>query len=246
MSDSESIQSDVSLDEEDEALIWRVFYADRHEPGERPDAPLLPLPAGPALHPPALPIQEPQEPLDELSDPSDLSDIDDEALVARYRELKNNPAPEMSDDDKNRLLVTSLTDAQMERFEAYRRMRVNKPGVKKIANAVLGHSIPQNIAVVLAGLSKLLLGDVITKAFEVQEQEYKTQLVLDIDAKKNRKRQTIRMLAAGENVPAIAERPLEYLGDRKMPLTADHVREAWRLYRMENSGTIPNYWRMHD
>ena len=37
-------------------------------------------------------------------------------------------------------------------------MTVNKPGVKKICNGIVGHTIPQIIAVVMAGVSKLFLG----------------------------------------------------------------------------------------
>ncbi|KAM9910210.1 hypothetical protein OXX80_012238 [Metschnikowia pulcherrima] len=223
MSDSESVHSDVSLDEEDEELIWRVFYS---------------------------PLEE-QNGADEnlaefqAEEISDLSDIEDEELVNKYKRLKRQEQGEedLDDDEKKRLLITSFSNDQMERFEAYRRMAVNKPGVKKICNGVLGHSIPQNIAVVMAGLSKSLLGDIITKAFEVQENEFKTKLIMDIDAKKKRKRDTLQRLSRGEDVSSIPEKNLLYMGDSKMPLTPEHIREAWRLYRLENSGTFPAKWR---
>ncbi|KAM9915741.1 hypothetical protein OXX59_010415, partial [Metschnikowia pulcherrima] len=147
-------------------------------------------------------------------------------LVNKYKRLKRQEQGEedLDDDEKKRLLITSFSNDQMERFEAYRRMAVNKPGVKKICNGVLGHSIPQNIAVVMAGLSKSLLGDIITKAFE-------------------RKRDTLQRLSRGEDVSSIPEKNLLYMGDSKMPLTPEHIREAWRLYRLENSGTFPAKWR---
>ncbi|GEQ67574.1 hypothetical protein JCM33374_g1239 [Metschnikowia sp. JCM 33374] len=222
MSDSESIHSDVSLDEEDEELIWRVLYSPLEEVTGTDE-------------------KSPQGDEEEFSD---LSDIEDKELVARYKRLRREEGDtELDDDEKKRMLITSFSDDQMERFEAYRRMAVNKPGVKKICNSVLGHSIPQNIAVVMAGLSKSLLGDVITKAFEVQENEYKAQLILDIEAKKKRKRETLQRLAAGEEVSSVPEKNLDYMGDHKMPLTPEHIREAWRLYRLENSGTLPSKWR---
>lgn len=226
MSDSESIHSDVSLDEEDEELIWRVFYSPLEEQG----------------------APEEKEAENEESGEeefTDLSDIEDEQLVETYHRLrreKNQDEP-LDDDEKKRMLITSFSDDQMERFEAYRRMAVNKPGVKKICNSVLGHLIPQNIAVVMAGLSKLLLGDVITKAFEVQENEYKTQLILDMEAKKKRKRETLQRLANGEEVLLVPEKNLDYMGDHQMPLTPEHICEAWRLYRLENSGAFPAKWR---
>ncbi|OBA20778.1 histone-fold-containing protein [Metschnikowia bicuspidata var. bicuspidata NRRL YB-4993] len=222
MSDSESIHSDVSLDEEDEELIWRVFYSPLEEPAAAEE-----------------------KPVDFDEDFSDFSDVEDQELVEKYRRLREQEEGEIEpdDDEKKRLLITSFSNDQMERFEAYRRMAVNKPGVKKICNSVLGHLIPQNIAVVMAGLSKLLLGDVITKAFEVQQNEFKTQLILDMEAKKKRKRETLQRLARGEDVLLMPEKNLEYLGDHKMPLTPEHIHEAWRLYRLENSGTFAAKWR---
>lgn len=219
MSDSEDNYSDISLDEEDEELIWRVFYSplEERKTAEHPDR--------------------------HDDDMSDLSDIEDPELVAKYRKLKSQENQPLTEDERRRLLVASFTEDQMERFEAYRRMTVNKPGVKKVCNSVLGHSIPQNIAVVMAGLSKLLLGDIITRAFEVQEREYKAQLILDIEAKKKKKREVIKKLAAGDDLMEVPEKKLDYIGDRRMPLQPEHIREAWRLYRLENSGTFLSQWR---
>lgn len=238
MSDCESDFSDVSLDEEDEALIWRVLYSPHEEDEKNRD--------NDENDESEEKKKEETEEIEEFDD-SDLSDVEDDELVAKYNKLKRQADGdgdvELDDDEKKRLLVTSFTDDQMERFEAYRRMAVNKPGVKKICNSILGHLIPQNIAVVMAGLSKLLLGDIITKAFEVQENEFKTQFKLEIDSKKRRKRDTLQKLAKGEDVPLVPERNLEYMGDYKMPLTPEHIREAWRLYRLENSGTLEAKWR---
>lgn len=221
MTDSDGYQSDVSLDEEDEELIWRVFYSPLEEKSKA--------------------ANNSQPDLDE--DISDVSDIDDPELVAKYKRLKAQEDAPISEDEKRRLLITSFTDDQMERFEAYRRMAVNKPGVKKVCNSILGHLIPQNIAVVMAGLLKLLLGDIITRAFEVQEREYKAQLIIDIEAKKNQKRETLRKLAAGVDVSDAPDRKLEYLGDQRMPLQPEHIQEAWRLYRLETSGAFLSQWR---
>lgn len=220
MSESDGYQSDVSLDEEDEELIWRVFYSPLEEKAK----------GSGTFH-----VEE-----EEISD---LSDIEDDELVAKYKQLKSQENAPISEDEKRRLLITSFTEDQMERFEAYRRMAVNKPGVKKICNSILGHSIPQNIAVVMAGLSKLLLGDIITRAFEVQEREYKAQLIIDIEAKKKQKRETLKKLAAGEDCFEASGKRLEYLGDQRMPLQPEHIREAWRLYRLESSGTFLSQWR---
>lgn len=212
--------SDVSLDEDDEELIWRVFYSSKEDKSND----------GADL-----------DPNDE--DISDLSDLDDEQLVQRYKQLKEEESAPLSEDDKKKLLMTSFTNDQMDKFENYRRMSVNKAAVRKICNSVINQSIPANMAIVLAGISKLFLGDIITKAFEIQEREYKAQLILDIDAKKRRKKETLKRMENGQDVSNDPpERKLDYLGDNKGPLQPEHIREAWRIYKLESSGTYLSQW----
>lgn len=220
MSDSESIQSDVSLDEEDEEFIWKVFYSKLES--------------------------DPAYPPNSDGDFSDLSDIEEEdpVLVARYKELMKREKQDLVEEEQKALLISSFTEEQMERFEAYRRMAINKAGVRKVCNGILGNTMPQNITVVMAGLSKQLLSEIITLAFEVQERESKAQLIMDIDDKKQRKRDMIKRLADGdESLPVDHERKLEYLGDYKLPLTPNHIREAWRIFQTQGSGSFQTKWR---
>lgn len=219
--------SDVSLDEDDEELIWRVFYSSLEKRGQ--DSPLNDNESD----------FSDGDVLDELSD---ISDIDDPELLSKYNELKSLSVGNLNEEEKKRLLISNFTDDQMERFESYRRMTVNKPGVKKVCNGVLGHSIPQNIAVVLAGLSKLFLGEIITRAFEIQERENKAQLILDIDRKKKQKKSILKSLENGMEIE-VDDTKLKYRGDAQGPLLPEHIREAWRLYKLENSGTFSAQWR---
>ncbi|WPK26572.1 hypothetical protein PUMCH_003930 [Australozyma saopauloensis] len=225
MSDSESFQSDVSLDEEDEEFIWKVFYS-KLEADSAGNA----IGSGDA---------------NEL-DLSDISDIEEAfpELVQKYKQLKNRESEQLTEDQQKAILMSSLSQEQMDRFEAYRRMAVNKAGVRKVCNGILGNTMPQNIAVVMGGLLKQLLSEIISLAFEVQEREYKAQLILDIDEKKKRKRDSIKKLALGdESLPAEPERKLEYMGDYKLPLTPDHIREAWRIFQTQGSGAFQSKWR---
>lgn len=64
---------------------------------------------------------------------------------------------------KNRLLISSFTDEQMDRYETFRRANVNRGGVKKLANAVLNQSIANTVAVAISGFSKVFLGEVIER-----------------------------------------------------------------------------------
>lgn len=218
-SNSDEYASDVSLEEEDEELIWRVFYS-KMENGEYSSEL-------------------------EHEDDSDISldGIDDPELVRKYLDLKANKVEkDLSIEEKKRLLISNFTEEQMQRFEAYRRMTINKPSVKKISNSVLGHSIAQNIALVLAGISKLYLGEIVTKAFEVQERENKGRLITDIANKKTQKRDILKRLEEGSDIE-VEDEPLKYDGDKLQPLQPHHIREAWRLYQLENSGAPLAQWR---
>ncbi|ODV65237.1 histone-fold-containing protein [Hyphopichia burtonii NRRL Y-1933] len=227
-------QSDVSLEEEDEELIWRVFYSPLEERARQNEEPSLSDEES---------DEENDDDVDVDEDLTDLSDIDDPELVAKYRELKqSNITDDLSEEQERRLLLSSFTEEQMEKYEAFRRTTVNKPGVKKIVNSVLGHSIPQNVAVVLAGLSKLLLGELITRAFEVQEREFKAKLIMDIDNKKKQKRKILKSLEEGREIE-VDHKPLVYAGDFKQPLKPEHIQEAWRLYKLENSSVFNAQWR---
>ncbi|ODQ58799.1 hypothetical protein WICANDRAFT_22985, partial [Wickerhamomyces anomalus NRRL Y-366-8] len=64
---------------------------------------------------------------------------------------------------------------QMSRYEFYRRTTVNKGGVKKIANTVLNQSVSNSVAIVLSGVSKVFVGEIVEKArsFELKKMDLK-------------------------------------------------------------------------
>lgn len=218
--------SDVSLEEEDEELIWRVFYS-RFESGAHR----------------SFPERNGNESyaLSDEEDISDLEEIDDPILVSKYKSLKLDDIYNLSEEEKRRLLIANFSNEQMERFESYRRMTVNKAGIKKVCTSVLNHSLAQNVSVVLAGLSKLFLGEIITYALAVQEKEYKAQLIKDIEEKKKQKKDAIKQLENGKEIET-RDIKLSYKGDTQHPLQPRHIREAWRLYQLENSGVPSPQW----
>ncbi|ODV80234.1 histone-fold-containing protein, partial [Suhomyces tanzawaensis NRRL Y-17324] len=234
--DNESV-SDISLDEDDEELIWRVFYNDLDRKTGLLDQSTQDIEDHNNYY------EEDED--EDIEDVSDLSDIEDSELAQRYRELRETKIDkDMPEEEKKRLLISHFSEDQMERFEAYRRMTINKPGVKKICNSVLGQSIPQNLAVVLAGISKLFLGEIITKAFEVQERENRSKLIIDIDEKKKQKLAVLKSLEQGKEVNVDDKsKKLQYGGDVAKPLQPNHIVEAYRLYKMENSGAFESQWR---
>ncbi|KAI5957097.1 TAF11 [Candida jiufengensis] len=234
---SSDSDSEISLDEDDEELIWRVFFnqLEKHREGINQSNEGLQTDGNTSDYDVDLETSDDDQ-SDVLSiNSEELNLVNDPSLISRYKSLKEvNFDKNMSDEDQKRLLISNFTDAQMERFEAYRRSTINKPGVKKLCNAVIGHSVPQVIATVVAGVAKSFMGELITKSFEIQERDNKGKLLLDIEEKKLLKS---KFLQDGKGSD-LKQTPLKYEGDRKRPLQPCHVREAWRLYEEETSGTL--------
>lgn len=71
-----------------------------------------------------------------------------------------------------KMLLESFNEDQMARYEVYRRVTLNpgnKGNVRKLANNILGQSLPQNIAMVIAGASKIFVGEIVERARQVQK-----------------------------------------------------------------------------
>ncbi|ODV94709.1 hypothetical protein PACTADRAFT_20143, partial [Pachysolen tannophilus NRRL Y-2460] len=117
-----------------------------------------------------------------------------------------------SKEELTKLLMENLDKDQMDRYEAYRRTQLNKPGIKKIATSIFGQNIPPNFLTVLSGISKVFVGEIVEKAKDVQKRYEKAALV-EANLKK------------------------------KAPLRPEHIREAWRLYQLENGTTPSVAWR---
>ncbi|CAI5756079.1 unnamed protein product [Candida verbasci] len=248
--------SDVSLDEDDEELIWRVFFSQvekfrKHQVGlidddiDDDDEEIEEFfqDYDNKIHTSETFSEETEdededEGDDDESKIDDFTDIDDPELILKYKNLIQEKVDKnLSDEEKKKLLIASFTDDQMERFEAFRRSTINKPGVKKIVNGIVGHSIPQAIAIVIAGITKSFLGEIITKAQAVQERDDKGKLIMDIQAKKKQKKLIKRSLENGEEIE-VDDQFLRYEGDKFKPLQPNHIREAWRLYQLENSSAF--------
>jgi transcription initiation factor TFIID subunit 11 len=68
-----------------------------------------------------------------------------------------------------RRLLESFDEQQMARYEVFRRVGLNKNAVKRLANHVLNQSVTQNVAVVIAGASKVFVGEIVERARAVQK-----------------------------------------------------------------------------
>lgn len=95
--------------------------------------------------------------------------------------------------ERQRLLMQAFDDSQMARYEAFRRANVSKGSVKKLANAVLGQSIPAPVATALCGLSKVFIGELVESARRVQHNQnrkayYELKPIMDKQLEKEKEK----------------------------------------------------------
>lgn len=175
-------------------------------------------------------------------------------------EVQEEPEEELDEEERLRLLVDHLNPEQMARYEYFRRTTVNRAGVRKIANTVLNQSVSNNVAIVLSGVSKLFLGEIIEKARDVKKRYDKSIYLIKLKEKKDLNRELRlqnKLLAKTVNLNelnSIKQRishlqneinkiNLFKLDNEGTPLLPEHIREAWRLYRIENGTISSGQWR---
>ncbi|KAI9346306.1 transcription initiation factor TFIID subunit 11 [Pilaira anomala] len=68
------------------------------------------------------------------------------------------------------LLLENFSTDQLQRYEAYRRSALNRTNVKRLVSQVLNQQISQTMAFVVAGFSKVYVGEIVEKAREIMEE----------------------------------------------------------------------------
>ncbi|KAK7469329.1 transcription initiation factor TFIID subunit 11 [Stygiomarasmius scandens] len=76
--------------------------------------------------------------------------------------------------DNMKVLMDNLSPDQYERFEAYRRHALPKQAVRKVIQQTLGQQVSQPVAQIVAGFSKVFVGEIIEKARKVQARRGET------------------------------------------------------------------------
>ncbi|KAI9314205.1 hTAFII28-like protein conserved region-domain-containing protein [Dichotomocladium elegans] len=69
-----------------------------------------------------------------------------------------------------KLLLENFSTEQLQRYEAYRRSALNRTNVRRLASQVLNQQCSQTMAIVVAGFTKVYVGEIIEKAREVMEE----------------------------------------------------------------------------
>ncbi|KAH9961736.1 hTAFII28-like protein conserved region-domain-containing protein [Russula dissimulans] len=97
-------------------------------------------------------------------------------------EAEDELLPAMADDDYSaqlswqsqskdnlKVLMDNFTPEQYERFEAYRRHALPKQAVRKVIQQSLGQQVSMPVAQIVAGFTKVFVGEIVEKARAVQE-----------------------------------------------------------------------------
>ncbi|KAI0776951.1 hTAFII28-like protein conserved region-domain-containing protein [Trametes elegans] len=71
--------------------------------------------------------------------------------------------------DNLKVLMDNLSPAQYDRFEAYRRYALSKQAVRKVIQQTTGQQASLPVAQIIAGFSKVFVGEIVEKARKVQE-----------------------------------------------------------------------------
>lgn len=69
--------------------------------------------------------------------------------------------------EKMKLLVSSLSEEQLNRYEAYSRSAFRREAVKRLIQRASGTTVPQNVVIAMSGLAKVIVGEVVEEALDV-------------------------------------------------------------------------------
>ncbi|KAL9126093.1 MAG: hypothetical protein Q9217_004809 [Psora testacea] len=153
------------------------------------------------------------------------------------------------------ILVDAFDPDQAERYEMFRRVKLKKETVRKIANFTLAQSVPAPVITTINGYTKTFIGTLIERAREIQQQwaaietsppRSQRQQQISIDPTDFSSHNPNNDLAFTEGSSNVID-PALLLGDEGAglgekhkrglgPLLPDHLREALRRYRRDGEG----------
>jgi transcription initiation factor TFIID subunit 11 len=139
--------------------------------------------------------------------PDDEDDIGDGTEVAVVTRTKEEKEKEKQ---HRAMLVENFDPQQFSRYECWRSSRLSDQVVRRLINQTLSQSVPASIILAVKSVTKIYAGEIIERARKVQSQWIESQGGL--------------MSPPAEN------------DELRGPLTAEHLREALRRYKLEREG----------
>jgi len=122
------------------------------------------------------------------------------------------------------MLYQALDNKQRNQYEVWRGSSVKDSNVKRVVNATVSQSVPAMVSTAVRAVTKVFAGELIEMARQVQD-EY--VLAGEIQAE-------LPTPPASSTGEAEAEANADAFRDdhRRGPLRPEHLREAWRRYKL--------------
>ncbi|KAF4120718.1 hypothetical protein GMORB2_2722 [Geosmithia morbida] len=142
----------------------------------------------------------------EDDDEDDNQEMALEDVVARTQEQKQEEVRLRA------MLVEAFDSEQYSRYEHWRAAKLSDAVVKRVVNATVSQSVPQMVSTAVKAVAKLFAGEIIEASRQVQ----------------------LELIRAGEDQSELPDpnRPRPHYDPRRGPLRPEHLREAWRRYRL--------------
>lgn len=99
--------------------------------------------------------------------------------------------------EKTVLLVSALSDKQLDQYEIFRRSTMPRASVKRLMQSISGTTIPPNAVIAMAGITKVYVGEIVELACQAREKLNETGPL-----QPKHIREAVRLMRAKNSVPS--------------------------------------------
>ena len=120
----------------------------------------------------------------------------DEAMASTSIEDSIKQA-EKSMQERTVLLVSALSDKQLDQYEIFRRSTLPRASVKRLMQSISSATIPPNAVIAMAGITKVYVGEIVEMACQAREKLNETGPL-----QPKHVREAVRLMRMKSNVPS--------------------------------------------
>lgn len=99
--------------------------------------------------------------------------------------------------EKTVLLVSALSEKQLDQYEIFRRSTLPRASVKRLMQSISGTTIPPNAVIAMAGITKVYVGEIVELACQAREKLNETGPL-----QPKHIREAVRLMRMKNNVPS--------------------------------------------